>query len=632
MNYKVLLTIVALSFTVGVGAKVENRDLTYREHFNKLTHQLETRSKTFEGETDQVFVDGWGREVNWRGWNMNNRSKDSTYGFKPYKDPQMAKEMLELLEKRTGSNILRWLFHWEGGQPAVDEVDLKYFDEQSEQIRVAISKGMYVFLDFHQDTFSNHIKGGANGAPKWVVDGIKGITGKGCGKVLQKICDIIWSVHYVLNKDVIRGLEAFWNNEIIKTAKGDRVIQDQFVLMIEKGLKRIKENLSEEEFQYILGLDPWNEPHYGGKNLRKRKAGKWVNEQLFPFYKKMRAAMDRAGWEEKYLYAEPHMLWNVKLPVLGMIGSGTGLLKEKPKGKWVFNFHFYDEHRQAFGVRKVKNGAFLGEIELAIKESRNWGTPMIVSEFKSHEIGGTKLRKEVNDPNKNLKANYQAFEMRKVKDMKSDRADFYSPFVSTTQWEWGMGPRRRGAAQSPNINLTDLGYPSRVQGEMMNFYNNIIIDSFYKKESLHWVSVRINGKDYFEDKKFMFLVWRGRKSDAPTEIYVPSHYNPKTTLVMTNSKIQNGLEDLTMNSTGAKNEILFDFGDEVGSTLHIFDDVDQGENQDSFHFALVVDTDNFIYNEAELEAIQNGIKEQIAQKLNPLHFLGKFKIDRVLTR
>lgn len=607
------------------------RNFSFLKHDNLKTHDIGKRTKTYKNESDKVFVDGWNREVYFRGWNINGNSKNSKYNFRPYKDSDMAFNSLEMLEEKTGSNIVRWLFTWEGAQPAVDKIDLKYFDNQVEQLRLAIKKGMYVFIDFHQDTFSQHIDGGSNGAPKWIVDGLSNLDGKRCGKLLAKLCDIAWSVHYILNKDVTRGLRAFWDNSPIKTPIGERKVQDEFLKTVSAGLKRIKEKLTPEEFQYVLGLDPFNEPHYGG-TTRRHKTRKWLNDKLFPFYHKVRSIMDQTGWSNKWLYAEPHMMWNLKLPISTQIGSGTGLLKNPPKkGKWIFNFHFYDETRESIGLTPVKNGAYLKIMDKAIQEARNWGMPNIASEFGTWPIGGGKLRKEATDTNRNLKAAYQAFEMRKIhKEITSRYADFYSPFINTTQWTWET---HVGGSTSGDLLSTDRSYPKRVQGELMSFYYNTNVKTFHSKSEMNWVALRPSNKQYFEKNKYTLAIWRGRKSEAPTEIYIPNHFNLKNTLVLTDKKILNGIDQLNMISTKTNDELLLNKTEKKGSTLFIYDDLEGHEKSSTFHFALIAELNDLsdLKNE-ELRELHGDLIRAINKEENPLYFLGKFKMDTPLIR
>ena len=128
-----------------------------------------------------TFIDGLGREVYFRGWNFSGESKNPKTGFKPFATLEEAEAGLEVLKEYTGSNVIRFLVSWEGNHPAVDSIDYAYLDSITQQIKAAIDLEMYIMLDWHQDLFSRHIPDGANGAPKWIVDGMDLPEG-GCGK------------------------------------------------------------------------------------------------------------------------------------------------------------------------------------------------------------------------------------------------------------------------------------------------------------------------------------------------------------------------------------------------------------------------------------------------------------------
>lgn len=285
----IFLTIFLLQSSFAKDDQLFERNLNFLNFKDLRTGKITLGDKVFENQKDRVFKDQWGREFYFKGWNIANVSKGETYGYKPFKDVAMAQENLNKFFEATGSNIIRWLFSWEGTHPDVDQYNLQYIDDQLEQIKIAIHKGAYILIDFHHDTFSRHVKGGSNSAPKWVVDGMN-LTTKECPSLLQKLCDSNWSVNYVLNKGVIMALEKFWSNQEIDTKLGKRKVLNEYERMLEKVLVRIKEKLTPEEFTYIIGLDAYNEPHYGGP-ASKIKARKWLNNSLWPFYQRVRLSI-----------------------------------------------------------------------------------------------------------------------------------------------------------------------------------------------------------------------------------------------------------------------------------------------------------------------------------------------------
>jgi hypothetical protein len=396
--------------------------------------------------------------------------------------------------------------------------------------------------------------------------------------------------------------------------------------MVEAGIKRLKKALG-DDFKYIVGLDPWNEPHYGGFS-RRGKTRKWLNKKLFPFYHNIRSSMDKAGWENKLLFSEPHMMWNLKLPITLQFGSGTGLLKNPPKdNRWVFNTHLYDETRESLGVIPVKNGAYLKSSEKIREEARNWNMPTIVTEFGTWHVGGSERRQKASDPLKNIKATYQAFDLSKTSKKSHRYADFYSPYLSRVQWAW---EDENSGSIPKSILAYDRAYPKKIQGELMSFYYNDTVRSSFDNSELNWVGLRPSGnkkeKPLFAKNKFVFMAWRGRKSDAPTEVYLPKHFNLDKTLLITDKKIIKGIDHLSMESQGINDEVLFS-KEENG--LFIFDDLND-EDQNSMHFALVVELGNM--NEVNTSQIHGQLIELMKRKNSPLYFLGKFKMDNPLIK
>ena len=84
-----------------------------------------------------------------------------------------------------------------------------------------------------------------------------------------------------------------------------------------------------------------------------------------------------------------------------------------------------------------------------------------------------------------------------------------------------------------------------------------------------------------------------------------------------------------MNSQGISDEVLLSKKENHGSTLFIFDDLN-GEDQNSMHFALIVELENM--NEINASQIHGQLIELMKRKNSPLYFLGKFKMDNPLIK
>ncbi len=177
--------------------------------------------------------------------------------------------------------------NWQGVEKEYGVYDKEHLKKQVEQLKIAIKNGMYVFIDFHQDIFTKYIKDNAGfdgyGAPKWVIDGMNlKHRDAGCwivkvGKIKKKCT--AWSMSYFLNKGVVEANDKFWANYVLTLKGGLKVpVWDAFLDMVEATMSYFEENLTEEEFSYIIGLDPINEPAPG--KLKVKDATRFINDRL----------------------------------------------------------------------------------------------------------------------------------------------------------------------------------------------------------------------------------------------------------------------------------------------------------------------------------------------------------------
>ena len=324
-----------------------------------------------------MFRDGLGREVVLRGWNVSGTTKLVEAGFKPFASTDDARAALTSLRASTGANVIRFLVSWEGVNPKVDVVDTAYLNAITEQIRIATQLDMYVLLDWHQDLFSRYLFNAdswhsGNGAPAWVIEG---------GDYPEEYCGVVcahWSQNNITNEAIRRAARNFWNNATIQTVEGPRTMHGAFLWQLESALTWLKANLSEREIAYVIGVDPWNEPIDGG--MQGLTPGEWDNQKLWPFYHKVRASMDRIGWNDKLVFAEPLVFWNTTAGILAPATGGHHLTDIPARG-FVFNAHFYDAGRQGTDVRAVNNGRYLTHLHKVRDEARYLRMPPFLSEF-----------------------------------------------------------------------------------------------------------------------------------------------------------------------------------------------------------------------------------------------------------
>ncbi len=151
----------------------------------------------------------------------------------------------------------------------------------------------------------------------------------------------------------------------------------------------------------------------------------------------------------------------------------------------------------------------------------------------------------------------------------SDLAE-YAPVLSSTQWHWdpyrgrlhervnGSPDRVATAGDAWNdedIEQNDNGQlqytldpanvqriaPLASQGEMLNFaYNTRATDAEGKQ--LNWLALAPgDGREYFTTSYFASSTWKGRHSDAQTEVFLPPSVAPDTTAVITDPSVHRGL-------------------------------------------------------------------------------------------
>ena len=584
---------------------------------NTLSSQISVKEKSFKGEKYWTYFDGLGREAYFRGWNVSGSVKLTSMGFKPFKNSLDAKKTFREMSEKSGANAVRFTISWEGVHSEVDKINQEYLEDITSQIREAIANNIYIILDYHQDLFSRYLfnsksKTAGNGAPKFIIEG---------GSFPQKNCFICfqWAMNYVLHKGVTKAFRGFWDNSKIETSNGTRLMQDEFLWQLQKTLEHLKNNLTEEEFSYILGLDPFNEPMSGGREGL--SLTDWNKEKLYPFYFKIRKIMNKSGWDLKTLFAEPVMDLGAKDPFY------PEFLKNPPKEGWAFNSHFYDVRQ----IKKVENGAYIFKLDKIKEKAQSASLPPFLTEF-----GYWKENGRVKNHVRKINAIYQGMEISKEKD--SNFAKFFSPLISGTQWNWDIYHNRHkenlnftnhiitdadawngenysivtdGGVRydTPDRFIIERSFPKRCQGEILHFYYNAIpFDG--RKELLKWGALKFLDSDklHLSNSRFSFLVFKEIKSEAPTEIFIPSHFNLNSTYLITENKILN----------------LSDSQDEsikiTGHTLYYWAE----KNPSNLYFSLLVDGN---FNKEYLTFLQKNLKNiiQIEQK-SPVFLNGKVRI------
>ncbi len=427
--------------------------------------------------------------------------------------------------------------------------------------------------------------------------------------------------------------------------------QSAFVWQIGQVAKYIKANMSADEFAHVLGFEPLNEPFDGGVGAMSFK--EFDNQLLWPFYERVRAELNTQGVNNKPVYAEPMVFWS---SIAGITAPATGghHLDYKPGNGFVFTPHFYDQARMGIEDLSVaRNGAHFPNLDLIRDEARFLGLTTFLSEFGMWLEGNGHT-----DTERVVNGTYQGMESSDRVSGKDRYVDFYTPLISGAQWQWDYYYDNHNELQNGNpaklkteddawngenfsvinnygqgynvkANLVERAYPRAVQGEVMHFaYEGLVPDRANSVMSYHSIRASLtnqfNDREFLRDNNFAFLAWRGRTSDAPTEIYIPRHMNPAQLTVITEKGV---FKNLTVNAalTQANNEValITDPHKQSGSghVVLVWDDADRGETAQSYHFALVIDG-NAGLSDAQLNTLQQAVAQSVNNEQSPVYLVN----------
>ncbi|GKQ35017.1 cellulase family glycosylhydrolase [Streptomyces sp. A012304] len=493
------------------------------------------------------FVDGAGREVVLRGYNVSGETKLAENNGLPFASVTDAKKSATALRALGGGNSVRFLLSWAYAEPVRGQVDTAYLAAATDQMRAFLDAGVRVYPDFHQDLYSRYLFDPdswytGDGAPQWAVD-LGHYPDESCG-----IC-FLWGQNITQNGAVKAAQHDFWHN-----AYG---LQDAFLTTAQRTMAYVKQNLTAEQFAGVVGFDPYNEPYAGtydsGQNSRT-----WERDLLWPFYVKFRARMDAAGWQDKPALVEPNLFWNgnVSKEEGGLLDAGT------LGSRYVFNTHFYDQ-KAISGILmwgKAADGQYATDFGTVRDRAAAAGTTAVVSEF-GHPLAGTVADKAPTV----LKAMYQALDSR-VKGANWWTTPAASgPVLSGQQWQWDIYNGRHHELMNGNpdkvlttgdawndedlsaVRLDDTGkatlrqdarlldriYPSATSGTTLAFtYEDRSRDG---STTLTWNPVPSslpNVAQLVGSGQYGLLVWRSNGTAAPTELHLPASFPTAGTTVV----------------------------------------------------------------------------------------------------
>ncbi len=189
---------------------------------------------------EMKFVDNFGRERIFNGMNMCDKT--------PFGEGYLSHEFSNDLSwvdqfKNKGFNIIRLGMTWSVVEPERGKYNEKYLDSIEKIMDCCYEKGIYVYLDMHQDLYSPKA-GSGDGAPDWATD---------CAPFKFKKTKFVWAEGYFWGKAVHRAFDNFWaNKEICGTG-----LIDSFGDMWAHVAERFKDHPA------LFGFDFFNEPFLG---------------------------------------------------------------------------------------------------------------------------------------------------------------------------------------------------------------------------------------------------------------------------------------------------------------------------------------------------------------------------------
>jgi len=180
------------------------------------------------------FVDSLGRERVFHGLNFPMGKTD----------PPTLEEPFFIKCKELGFNILRLGPCWSKIEPEPGQYDEDYLKLMDGIFDLSEKYGIYVFLDMHQDLWSDFGVNVGDGAPVWAT------LDDGYGYTKPKK---IWGEGYFWGKGIFRAFDHFWNNDPVH-GKG---LQDHYADLWRMLARRYGDHPAFFSFDFL------NEPHPG---------------------------------------------------------------------------------------------------------------------------------------------------------------------------------------------------------------------------------------------------------------------------------------------------------------------------------------------------------------------------------
>jgi len=233
---------------------------------------------------DGDFVDDHGRVLIFRG--INSIIKHYPWYDPAFLDPARHQQLVDW-----GFNALRLGAMWTGVEPAEGEINTTYIGIVEEIVNGLGSRGIYSFLDMHQDVLYKTHGSGYWGIPEWVSDKFSAPEHPWPWPMENTDHFSTWACGYFTQE--ISHAFGQWYSNVGGTA-------DSFANFWKILASRFKENTA------ILGYELINEPWPGdiyqdASTILPGNAGQF---NLVPFYEKINAAI-RSVDDETLVFWEP---------------------------------------------------------------------------------------------------------------------------------------------------------------------------------------------------------------------------------------------------------------------------------------------------------------------------------------
>lgn len=286
----------------------------------------------------QWLKDQSGRVVILRGINAGGDSKIPP--FIPFTSETSSQQI-----KNWGMNFVRYVTVWEALEPTEGVYDTAYLDDMAQRVNWLTSKGIYVFIDMHQDLFARGFCG--DGAPQWAAIGDPSQL-----TLPYPACGQTWSVNYP-TPPVMQSFTRFWT---------DTTLQSHFINAFKLVAGKFRDN------NMVVGYEIFNEPWNGTFT-----AAIFERNYLAPFYRK---AVDAIRSEDPgaVVFFEPYVL---------SAGTPQSSLPVLDESNIVYAPHYYAIGLLG-GVTSNINAAISGidqDLTLVQQKAQELGTPAILGEF-----------------------------------------------------------------------------------------------------------------------------------------------------------------------------------------------------------------------------------------------------------